>query len=113
MNLYFRQAFEALKAFIKWPSSRGFTYATLTSNTVLQKHLDCYHKDKYLKLAKDKGWTTMLPSIKPQVSIMPVKPRIAFSPEQVLQKLVCFIAANDQVGLSYVHLTISHNATSC
>jgi hypothetical protein len=65
-----------------------------------------------LKLAKEKGWTTTLPSVKLQVSIAPVKPRITFSPEQVLQKLVRFIATNDQVGLNYVHLTISHNATS-
>src|SRR5271168_5211164 len=114
MNLYFRQAFDALKAPIEWPSSRGFTYAPSTSNTVLRKHLDRYHKAEYLKLAKEKGWATTLPrpSIKLQVSIAPVKPRITFSLEQVLQKLVRFIAANDQVGLRYVLLTISHNATS-
>ena len=112
MILYFRQAFKALKDPISWPSSRGFTYATSTSNTVLRKHLDRYHKDEYLKLAKEKSWTTMLPSVKLQVSIAPIKPKIIFSPEQVLQKLIRFIAANDQVGLSYVHLTISHNATT-
>jgi hypothetical protein len=112
MILYFRQAFDALKDPIEWPSSHGFTYAISTSNTVLRKHLDRYHKDEYLKLAKEKGWITMLPSVKPQVSIAPIKSKITFSPEQVLQKLVRFIAANDQVGLSYVHLTISHNATS-
>jgi hypothetical protein len=113
MILYFRQAFDALKDPIEWPSSHGFTYAISTSNTVVQKHLDRYHKDEYLKLAKEKGWTTMLPSVKSQVSIAPIKSKITFFPEQVLQKLVCFIATNDQVGLTYVHLTISHNATSC
>ncbi|KAF8226874.1 hypothetical protein L208DRAFT_1299443, partial [Tricholoma matsutake] len=60
------------------------------------KHLDHYHKNEYLKLAKEKGWTTTLPSVKLKVSIAPIKPRITFSPEQVLQKLVRFIAANDQ-----------------
>lgn len=113
MISYFRQAFEALRDPIKWPSSHGFTYATSTSTSVLRKHLDRYHKDEYLKLAKEKGWTTTLPSVKLQVSIAPanLKPRIAFSPDQVLQKLVHFIAANDRVNLrlsSYVHLTICH-----
>src|SRR5882672_1420831 len=103
MILYFRQAFEALKDPIEWLSSRGFTYATSTSNTVLRKHLDYYHKDEYLKLAKEKGWTTMLPSVKLQVPTTPIKPRITFSPEQVLQKLVHFITTNDQVDVSYVY----------
>lgn len=99
MILHFRQAFEALRDPIEWPSSRGFTYATSTSNTVLRKHLDRYHKDEYLKLAKEKGWITTLPSVKLHVAPATVKPRIIFSPDQVLHKLVRFIAANDQVGL--------------
>jgi hypothetical protein len=100
-DLYFRQDFDKLKDPTDWPSSRGFKYSTTTSNTVLRKHLDRYHKDEYLKLAKEKGWTTILPSVKMQEYITPVEPKMTmtFSPEHVLHKLVCFIAANDQVGL--------------
>jgi hypothetical protein len=101
MILYFRQSYDDLKDPREWPSTRGFTYATSTSNTVLRKHLDRYHKDEYMKLAKEKGWITMLPSVKMQLSVpgpASVKPKIIFSPELVLQKLVSFIAVNDQVG---------------
>jgi hypothetical protein len=102
MILYFRQTHEDLKDPKEWPSTRGFTYATTTSNTVLRKHLDRFHKDEYMKHAKEKNWTTMLPSVKMQLSVpgpTSVKPKIMFSPELVLQKLVCFIAVNDQVGI--------------
>jgi hypothetical protein len=67
-------AFDALNNPAEWPPSRTYSYSTLTSNTGLRGHLDKFHKAEYIKLAKERGWTTVLPSVKQELALVaPVK----------------------------------------
>jgi hypothetical protein len=101
----FRAAFDALQNPAEWPPSRTYNYSTSTSNTGLRGHLDKFHKEEYIKLAEERGWTTTLPSIKRELAlkmVTPAKtPKPMFSVEAVTQRLVRFIAANDQVSFSH------------
>src|ERR1700678_187035 len=106
---HFRAAFDALGAPAKWPPSRTYTYSTSTLNTGLRGHLDKFHKEEYIKLAKERGWTTVLPSVKRELALVAPAKKPMFSIEGVTQRLVRFIAANDQVSFNCVSPTAAHN----
>jgi hypothetical protein len=107
---HFRTTYDALDNPADWPRSRTYTYSTTTSNTGLRGHLDKFHKEEYLKLAEERGWTTVLPSVKLALAAMalaaPVTKKPMFSTEAVTRLLVRFIAANDQVSFSHLSLAI-------
>lgn len=108
-----RAAFDALENRADWPPSRTYTYSTSTSNTGLRGHLDRFHKEEYIKLSKERGWTTMLPSTKRELELAvapgPAIKKRMFTSEAVTRLLVRFIAANDQVSFGHWHLFLTNN----
>ena len=88
------------------PSFRGnFQFSAGTSNSSLRCHLDSKHKDEYLLLHLAKGWKNELASMKTTISIASlsnpgseVQPRVPFSRRSLLDHLLDFIIADDQVG---------------
>lgn len=76
-------------------------YQHNTSNTQLRVHLDKFHRVKYLELAAQRGWTIQLASQKEvrriAISNTVESARTPFSADAVIDQIVKFIVANDQV----------------
>ena len=80
-----------------------YSYSLNTSNTSLWNHLDSRHREKYLQACEDNNWKNQLPSAKKSVNLerppgLPVHIRIPFSQKALLDHLVSFIVADDQVS---------------
>ena len=85
----------------------NWTFSSKTGNTSLQTHLESIHRTEYLELCEDKGWVNMLPKMRKDVGSGAGNaggggdggaPRDTFSQSRLLQYLVNFIVANDQVS---------------
>ena len=82
------------------------SYSATTSNTTLRHHLDKVHKNEYLRISSTKGWKTQLPSSR-ATSEAPSDSqsgsngqfRTPFSAKALLNHLVEFIIADDQVRI--------------
>jgi hypothetical protein len=88
----------------------GYAFQYGTSSTNLRPHLEKYHKDDYLKLIRIKGWVNQLPSAKQaqeaqaaesatELTVGQARP--PFTTEGLLNHIVNFIVANDQVRPLY------------
>ena len=85
-----------------WPSQRNIHFSHGTSSSGLRNHLDKWHCALYLQLAKEHGWTIQLPSHRDAIArqaaaAQSVVQHTPFSPDGLLNRLVWFIVANDQV----------------
>ena len=90
----------------KVPPRLVWRYQPKSSITNLRNHLRRMHAKAYFEKCNEKNWPIMIPSLRPtlmsQTSIeqfaqLGVKPRLSFSPSQLLSALVNWIVADDQV----------------
>jgi len=94
----------------------NYTYAKTTSTSSLRRHLDNYHQDLYLRLAKERNWKNMLPSFASQARSQGANEASAgrrdeFTEEKFHRYLLEFIVVDDQVRL---HLSLfSHSLCLC
>jgi hypothetical protein len=82
---------------------RNWVYGN-SSTTTLRKHLETYHPDEYLEVCTTHGWPIAIESLRKkshqqmqQRSIEASKAREAVTAGGLLQHLVNWIAADDQV----------------
>jgi hypothetical protein len=88
------------------PSFQGsFQFSAGTSGSSLRSHLDTEHKVEYLRVHLAKGWKNELPSIKAAKSVATVsnsgsevQPCVPFTWQSLVDHLVDFIIADDQVS---------------
>lgn len=98
-----RSTFDQLEDKSQWPHHRNFTYSLTTANGGLRSHLERFHSVEYLKVGQERGWVLQLASIKAQVVLatqtakLSLKKQVPFTPDNVANCLIRFIAANDQV----------------
>jgi hypothetical protein len=100
--LSIREMHNALEDKTQWPNNCNYSYSFRTTTGGLRSHLECFHKEEYLLLSKERGWVIQLASVKSQQgkSAVNLKPQIMFSSDAVTDYLVHFITANDQVRLT-------------
>jgi hypothetical protein len=99
-----------LAKWIKHKEHVKVNFSHTTSNTSLRPHLEKYHVDLYMRLAKERGWEIFLPGYRSQArsqaasdaSASQVPPVVQFSEERFQQYLLNFIVADDQVCLYFV-----------
>ncbi len=92
-----------------------FKYKKSTSTTSLRPHIERYHLDLYLQVAKEKGWKISLPGLKSQAqsqaasdaSASQVGQSAQFSEEIFHQYLLNFIIVDDQVRSYFFYFTCS------
>jgi hypothetical protein len=89
--------YKALANKEEWPPSKKYSYMQTTLNAPLQSHLDRHHHTKYLHKAEKQGWTIQLVSQKDVLWKAIVGSCVPFSMDAVVEHLVKFIVANDQV----------------
>lgn len=88
----------------QWPKNRNFKYSSTTASSGLRSHLDRFHYTEYLKIGQERGWVMQLASIKAQQAQESAAKFLAkqqlpkFTPDNVTNYLIRFIAANDQVS---------------
>lgn len=81
-----------------------YEYSAGNSNSTLRGHLDRLHRDEYLQIAAEKGWTVQLASQKDVRRVVlgntvePVPTRTPFSVDAAIDHLVRFIVATDQAS---------------
>jgi len=106
-----KEAAETRAAGKVWPKSQCYGYSAGSSSSTLRYHLDRFHKVEYLALTEEKGWTTLLPSVKKAIqeaeeaiinSQEALLPRVPFSVEGALDHIVKFIVAHDQASKMYL-----------
>ena len=94
----------------------NYTYVKTTSTSSLRHHLDNYHQDLYLRLAKERNWKNLLPSFASQAQSQganeaSTRRRDEFTKEKFHHYLLEFIMVDDQVCL---HLSLfSHSLCLC
>jgi hypothetical protein len=60
-NIILREVKEADPS--KWSSSIRYEYSNRTSTTSLRPHIEKFHLELYLTLAKENGWKILLPGL--------------------------------------------------
>jgi hypothetical protein len=87
-----------------WPSNVHYEYSKRTSNSSLRPHIEKYHRELFLSLAKEKGWTILLPGLVSEARSQAVSEaavlqagRAKFDEPTFHQRLLNFIVADDQV----------------
>lgn len=99
-NIILRQAKEADPS--NWSSRIRYEYSQKTSTTSLRPHIEKYHLELYLTLAKEKGWKILLPGLVSQArsneaaTSQGERPD-TFNESTFHQHLLNFIVADDQV----------------
>ena len=82
------------------------------ANSGLRSHLERFHFMEYLKIGQERGWVMQLASIKAQemqvaaAKILLKQQLPKFTPDNVTNYLICFIAANDQVKSTLLKVDI-------
>ena len=117
MSFFFsiREEYNALEDKLQWPNNRNYKYSWRTATSGLRSHLDRFHKEEYLRLSRERGWTAQLPSVKSQQGRSAAAAgdsvtvrQIMFTSDAVTDHLVRFIVANDQVRLVFSLIPIHH-----
>jgi len=102
-NIILREAREADPS--KWSSSIYYEYSQKTSTTSLRPHIEKYHLEPYLILAKENGWKILLPRLISQARSQATNEAttswgersIKFDENTFHQHLLNFIIADNQV----------------
>jgi hypothetical protein len=97
---------------VKWK----WSFSGNTGNSSLRSHLESLHKDEYLQLCEEKGWTIMLPKMRKAAKSAigdnpggPSAPHPPFSQSQLLKALVNFIVADDQIRfMPHQYIAVNH-----
>jgi hypothetical protein len=82
-----------------------YQFASTTGYQGLRRHLESQHKEEYLRKCQENGWKVQLPNLMKEqkealaeVRKKAQEARSPFTPEALLQHLVNFIVADDQVS---------------
>jgi hypothetical protein len=85
-----------------WPAQCNIHFSHGMSSSSLHNHLDRWHCTLYLQLAEEHSWTIQLPSHRDAIARQTAATQLAvqhtpFSSDGLLDRLVQFIVANNQV----------------
>lgn len=96
----------------QWKSNIRFEYSTKTSNTSLRPHIERYHLDLFLQLAKEKEWKILLPGLvsqaRSEATSAAAERRGQFDEYNFHEHLVNFIVADDQVSFVSQRSFVTH-----
>jgi len=107
VHIYFRNNKQkAAEAGTPW-DDKGTSYLHRTANGPLHQHIKWQHKALYIELIKKHGWVNQLPYFKEEALRLAVAaissiPRMTFSLDGILEKLVQFIVTNNQVCIEFI-----------
>ncbi len=90
---------------VNWPPNIRFVYSQKMSTTSLCPHIEKYHRDLFLSLAKERGWKMQLPGLQSQAQSQAASETAAsqagqldkFDENTFHQYLVKFIVMDNQV----------------
>jgi hypothetical protein len=99
---------------VEFSSNIRFVYSQKTSTTSLRPHIEKYHRDLYLSLAKERGWKIQLPGIQSQARSQAASEIAALQagqPDRLDQStfhryLVNFIVVDDQVRCRFYFVAL-------
>jgi hypothetical protein len=96
-----RSKYDQLEDKSQWPNHCNFKYSSTMANGGLCLHLEQFHSTQYLKIGQEMGWVMQLASIKVQIALamqtakLSLKQQLPFTPHNIANCLICFIATND------------------
>lgn len=95
------------------PGIKNYMYGTSTANTNLRNHLLKLHNAEYTQRCEQENWSYATPKVaKPTVGDNRKSALPSFSPEALLDYLVRFVTADDQVSFPrHTHYRSAHSGS--